>query len=50
MTLTFSLTHDEAQVVINALVKEPYLEVFDLISKIQSQASKQMTADNSEHN
>lgn len=42
MELSLKLTEQEAQVVLNALVKEPYLSVVDVINKIQQQASEQM--------
>lgn len=42
MELTFKLSEQEAQVVLNALIKEPYLSVVDVINKIQSQASEQL--------
>lgn len=42
MELTIKLTEQEAQTVLNALVKEPYLSVVDVINKIQQQASEQM--------
>jgi hypothetical protein len=40
--LTFTLTEVEAQKVLNALVKEPYGNVVDVINKIQQQAKEQM--------
>lgn len=42
MELTLKLTDQEAQTVLNALVKEPYLTVVDVINKIQQQASEQI--------
>lgn len=42
MELTLKLTEQEAQIVLNALVKEPYLSVVDVINKIQLQANEQM--------
>ena len=45
MELTFKLTEQEAQIMLNALIKEPYLAVVDLINKIQQQASEQMQQD-----
>lgn len=42
MELIFKLTEQESQTVLNALVKEPYLTVADVINKIQLQASEQM--------
>lgn len=40
--ITLELTQSEAQMILNALVKEPYINVVDLINKIQNQASEQM--------
>lgn len=40
--ITLELTEGEAQIILNALVKEPYINVVDLINKIQNQASEQM--------
>jgi hypothetical protein len=42
MELTFKLSEQEAQVVLNALVKEPYITVVDVINKIQQQANEQI--------
>lgn len=42
MEFTLKLTQEEAQIVLNALVKEPYLNVVDVINKIQQQASEQV--------
>lgn len=42
MEFNFKLTEKEAQIILNALIKEPYVEVVDLINKIQAQASEQM--------
>jgi len=40
--MKFELTEQEAQTILNALVKEPFIEVADVIAKIQLQASDQM--------
>ena len=40
--ITLELTEGEAQIILNALVKEPYINVVDLINKIQNQASEQI--------
>ena len=40
--INLELTQDEAQMILNALAKEPYIEVVDIINKIQLQASGQM--------
>lgn len=40
--LQFALNEEQAQKVLNALVKEPYIEVVDTINSIQQQASEQM--------
>lgn len=42
MGLTLKLTEQEAQIVLNALVKEPYSVVVDVVNKIQLQATEQM--------
>lgn len=42
MELTFKLTQEDAQKVLNALVKESYINVVDVINKIQQQASEQI--------
>lgn len=42
MELTFKLTEQEAQVMLNAIAKEPYGLVSSLINKIQTQADEQM--------
>ncbi len=44
MEFTLKLNEIEAQKVLNALVKEPYGEVVDVINKIQQQASEQLIA------
>ena len=43
--ITLELTKEEAQIVLNALVKEPYLQVYELIDNIQNQSSEQMEID-----
>lgn len=45
MEFTFKLTEQEAQKVLNALVQEPYIEVVDVINKIQQQAVEQRQDD-----
>lgn len=40
--INLELTQDEAQIILNALVKEPYLQVYELIDNIQKQSSEQM--------
>lgn len=42
MELTLKLSQVEAQNILNVLAKEPYIQVVDLINKIQEQASEQM--------
>lgn len=42
MNFTFKLNEQEAQIVLNALTKQPYIEVVEVINKIQHQASEQM--------
>ena len=38
--ITLELTEDEAQMILNALVKEPYLQVYELIENIQKQSDE----------
>lgn len=40
--LTFTITEAEAQIMLDALVQQPYGVVAALIAKIQEQASEQM--------
>jgi len=40
--LTFTLSVDEANVVLNALASQPYSQVVKLISNIQQQAEAQL--------
>ena len=40
--INFSLTVDEANVILNSLGNMPYSQVFQLINKIQMQAQQQM--------
>jgi hypothetical protein len=47
MEYTFKLTEAEAQILLNALVKEPYMTVAELIAKIQAQATEQQKANES---
>lgn len=42
MEITFKFTEQEAQQVLNSLIKEPYMTVVDIINKMQTQASEQM--------
>lgn len=44
MEYTFKLTEAEAQTMLNALVKEPYMTVAELVAKIQVQATEQQKA------
>lgn len=41
MEFTFKFTQQDAQKVLNALIKEPYVEVVDVINNIQQQAVEQ---------
>ena len=41
MVLKFEFTEQEAQAILNALVKEPYVQVADLVNKVRQQAEKQ---------
>ena len=49
MELTFQLTEQEAQQILDALVKQPYIEVVDVINKVQQQASQQMKKESKEY-
>jgi hypothetical protein len=40
--MKFEFTEQEAQKILNTLIKEPYIEVVDIINNIQKQASEQM--------
>lgn len=40
--ITLELTKEEAQIILNTLVKEPYLQVYELIDNIQNQSSEQL--------
>ena len=42
MELNFKLTEKEAEIVINALAKEPFIKVVDVINKVQVQAKEQL--------
>ena len=42
MEINLTLTREEAQHILNLLVKQPYVEVVDVIDKIQAQAHEQM--------
>ena len=44
--INLELTQDEAQIILNALIKEPYSIVFELINSIQEQASEQIKNEN----
>lgn len=40
--LTFQLTVEEANLILDALGEQPFIKVHQLISKIQEQASRQL--------
>lgn len=40
--LKLEITQQEAQIILNALIKQPYIEVAEVIAHIQQQASDQM--------
>ena len=40
--LTFTLTEAEAQIILDALVQQPYITVAPVVAKIQQQAAEQM--------
>jgi len=44
--ITLELSKEEAQIILNALVKEPYLQVYELIVNIQNQSSEQLETNN----
>ena len=46
MEFRFKLSEHEAQIMLNALAKEPYGLVIEVINKIQKQASEQMKENN----
>lgn len=46
--ITLKLTVDEAQMILNALAKEPYLQVYELIDNIQNQSSEQLEKEQQE--
>lgn len=41
--LQFTLTRDEANIILNALGQQPYTQVFQLVQKIQAQAAAQLS-------
>jgi hypothetical protein len=45
MELQFTFTLEESQIILNALTKEPYKSVVDVIDKLQLQAKTQMAAE-----
>ncbi|MFE8697987.1 hypothetical protein ACFYKT_16720 [Cytobacillus sp. FJAT-53684] len=49
MEFTFKLTEAEAQKVLDALIKEPYITVVDVVNKIQEQASEQRQKNDGGH-
>ena len=40
--LTFTLTEAEAQIILDALVQQPYIVVAPVVAKVQQQAAEQM--------
>lgn len=42
MELNFQFSQQDAQIILNALTKEPYITVVDVVNKLQQQASGQM--------
>jgi len=42
ITMNFTFTEYEAQIILNALVQQPYAQVVDVINKLQSQAEEQI--------
>lgn len=45
MEITLKLSQEQAQRVLNALVKEPYVEVVEVVDTIQRQAAEQIETD-----
>lgn len=45
LELTFKLTQEEAQLILNAIAKEPLGQVIDVFNKIQLQASEQINTE-----
>ena len=45
ISYTFTLTEQEANVILNALAQRPYIEVVDVIEKIHQQAKEQEKPD-----
>ena len=48
MMLTFTLTEAEAQIILDALVQQPYIVVAPVVAKVQQQAAEQMQSSASE--
>lgn len=46
MEYKFILTEQEANFILSGLIKRPYEEVFELIQKLQQQASEQQQGEN----
>lgn len=44
MDIKLTLTVDEVNIVLNALVARPYMEVVELIDKIKSEGERQLSA------
>lgn len=42
MELELKVSKEEGQIILDALIKEPYNEVYQLIYKIQEQSAEQM--------
>ena len=40
--LTFTLTEAEAQIILDALVQQPYIVAAPVVAKVQQQAAEQM--------
>jgi len=48
--ISFELTLDEANLILKALGKMPFEQVFELIGKLNQQANKQLAANNEVEN
>jgi hypothetical protein len=44
--IALTLTPDEINLILESLGQQPFVRVFQLISKIQEQAAKQLSAEN----
>ena len=45
---TFKFTHDESQIILNSLLKQPCGDVLGVVNKLQLQAAEQMAPEKKE--